>query len=118
MLYLTFSTIELRQMCESGTFADNRLGKNVAASLRSRLADLNAAESINDLVVGNPRPHPLSENRENYVIDLADGWELHLRAANGKLPLNHDGFVDWERVNRVKVMAIASGNMEGTTSGS
>ncbi len=49
---VTFKNVKLRKFCES---------KSSSKKLRARLADLVAAESVQDMVYG--KPHPLKGDR-------------------------------------------------------
>ncbi len=54
MMILAFETRTLRMICEDNSVASNKLGPEVASALRDRVADLRAAVTKSDLIVGNP----------------------------------------------------------------
>jgi len=82
-----------------------RLGVEVASQLTRRLADLQAADTIADLVVGNPRA--LADGVV-IVIDLAVGMSLSLQSGHVNPPRTLHGGIDWRKVTRVQVVAIGA----------
>jgi len=64
-----FRDDKLRDLCEKERVARKKLGDACARKLRSRLADLDAARVVTDLVAGRPHPlnaaHPLAPNRSS-----------------------------------------------------
>ncbi|GAB3861569.1 hypothetical protein GCM10028822_41250 [Hymenobacter terrigena] len=102
---ISFDTIALRTLCEDPAVADAAYNLSVAASLRSRLADLAAATSVYDLPVGTPRPFNPDEPTR-YVLDLFPPYTLHFCSAHVKPPHLPTGEVDWHKVNRIKLLAI------------
>ena len=104
-LELAFETKTLRDLCEKEEKARRELGPEVAEKLKHRLADLRAAESVQDLVIGRPRETQCA-NPGCFVIDLADGCSLAFCANHRKVPLLTSGGVDWAKVSRVKILRI------------
>lgn len=109
ILELAFDSKFLRNICESGDHARSELGPKVAEILKHRLADLRAATSINDIVVGKPR---LIENTEyQYMaIDLCDGHQMVFSANHLNNPLAESGKLDWSKVRRIKILRIGREN--------
>jgi hypothetical protein len=101
-LVLSFTSKSLREICEDEEPA-TRLGKNVIRSLRHRLADLEAAGSVKDLIAGFPRKRSSSDN---YQLTLSDGLCLEFAANHVKNPVGKNEEVDWSRVNRIQIMRI------------
>ena len=52
---IAFAKKSLRQICESERSARRLLGRRVAQRLKIRLADIQIADSVSDLVAGRPR---------------------------------------------------------------
>jgi plasmid maintenance system killer protein len=104
-LEIAFAEKNLRELCESEVKAKRILGLEIAAKLRRRLADIRAATSIRDLVVGNPRelegncPRP-------YLIELGPGARMILMANHNHNPVLNSGCIDWSKVSRVKILRI------------
>jgi toxin HigB-1 len=69
---IRFKDRKLRELCEKQAVARKKLGEACAHKLRKRLADLEAAETVTDLVAGNP--HPLKHDRAGqFALDLTGG---------------------------------------------
>lgn len=94
-----------RDLCESATTADRKLGRKCAKSLRKRLADLAAARSVSELVAGHP--HPLRGDRKGqFAINLEGGRRLVFRPTEEPPPLSADDAVDWSRVDNITIVFI------------
>lgn len=104
MIIVSFATPELRVLCEDPKVAEAKLGGVVARLLHARLADLRSADGLFDLPTGNPRV-----DDDNYLLDLGTSatmrWEPYGKSAQPA----EDGALDWERVNRVKLVQIDKG---------
>jgi proteic killer suppression protein len=104
-LQLAFATKSLRQLCESEAIAKRKLGVSVAEKLKRRLADLRAATSIKDLVVG--RPHEVAgDSYSHLALELCEGSRLVFSANHNTVPVLKSGGVDWSKVRRVKIQKI------------
>jgi hypothetical protein len=93
-------------MCESEANAKRELGPNAAEALKHRLADMRAAISTLDLVVGSPRF--LEGTNEHMVIDLCSGYRVVFCANHPDNPVTETGKLDWPRISRVKILRIDS----------
>jgi hypothetical protein len=103
-MILAFEIEELRTICEDSDFATKRFGAAVASQLRGRLADVRAAMSSADLLVGNPR---FSGQRSEYLtIDLGPEEFMVWTANHVTAKLDANGQVDWTRVTRVRLLNI------------
>lgn len=105
---LAFSTKALRTLCENEAAATRELGATRAGRLRRRLADLRAAVSVSDLVVGNPRH--TAGSKDSLEIDIGAGSRLVLCTNHAVIPRLASGDVDWSSVSRVKLLRIESEN--------
>lgn len=108
-LVLAFESKSLRTICESEAHAKSELGPTVAEVLKHRLADLRAATSVKDLVVGQPRVWD-SADHQTMVIDLCDGHRMVFCANHLNNPVANPGKLDWPRVSRIKILKIESDN--------
>jgi plasmid maintenance system killer protein len=104
---IAFAKKSLRQLCENERRARRSLGATVAERLKRRLADLRAANCVQDLVAGRPRE--LAGTRAGQIaVELGDGFQL-IFSANHSVPPLLDGVrLDWSKVNRVKIVSIES----------
>lgn len=102
---LAFRTRELRSICEDEDVAAERFDPRVVGSLKRRLADLRAADSVDDLVAGHPRlasdPYPAVS------LDLACGYELVCHVNHPNPQVGADRQLSWPSVRRLQVTAIA-----------
>ena len=110
---IAFQSKSLRDACESEDMLKVKFGEAVGSAILRRLADLRAAATIRDLVVGSPREIP-SERVPTLCIDLAPGAVLVLRANHLKPPRTASGAISWAEVTRLKVMSI--GTVDGQSS--
>lgn len=102
---LAYPSTSLRSVCEVEAVAVAEYGIAVAALLKNRMADLDAAVSIKDLVAGSPM-HCEGDDRDNIVIELGGSHRLFLCANHLNNPKLETGELDWTRVSRVKVLRI------------
>jgi hypothetical protein len=103
-MIIAFETKALRDTCEDDDAAVKQLGPSLAASLQQTLADLRAAGSIGELVVGDPQIG--GENGAALTVSLTDGARLMFVANHVDPPVTVDGMVDWSSTNRVRLTQI------------
>jgi len=103
-LELSFGSKDLRNLCEHAHYAAETLGADVAIQLRHRVADMFAATSPLDILVGDCRPSNTDEGC--MVVDLCDGFVIQFSANHVSNPADHDGQIDWRKVSRVKITRI------------
>lgn len=102
---IAFNTLTIRSLCEDEAEAEKYFGKDLSQALKRRLADIRAATSISDLVVGTPSP--LSNgDRDKMCIELSPWTHLVFCANHRKNPCTDGGEIDWKKVTRIKIMAI------------
>ena len=102
---IAFESIHLRTICENEIEADKELGSTVGEMLRHRLADIRAAVSVEDLVVG--KPLFVNQGPEQHLfVELCNGHKVVLIANHILNPTNESGEIDWKKVNRLKVTHI------------
>ena len=106
---LAFDSKAIRTICESEAQARLELGANVAEVLKHRLADMRAARSPKDLVVGRPR---IGADGQHMVIDLCDGHHIIFKPNHVKSPLTKTAELDWAKVSRIKILRIEGDHAE------
>ena len=106
---IAFSTKSLRDTCESEEMLRQKFGPEVAEMLKRRLADLRAASSIKDIVLGNVREVPGTGGLA-MCVDLFDGYRLDFGANHIHNPTLATGKVDWSAVSRIKITRIERPN--------
>ena len=93
-------------MCENEAEGNRQLGDAVAKSLRSRLADCEAASSVAELIAGCPR----DLGDATMSLDL-EGSNFFVFTVNHEtVPATSDGHVDWAKVYSIRVLKIEAKN--------
>ena len=93
-------------MCENEAEGNRRLGDAVAKSLRSRLADCEAASSVAELIAGRPR----DLGDATMSLDLEGGSFFVFTVNHEPVPVTDDGHVDWAKVHSIRVLKIEAKN--------
>ncbi len=101
---VSFSSIEIREICEDTKKAALKLGLEPSTQLQNRLSDMFSAESPLELLAGQPAP--LNKNSLTYKVDLCDGIVIHFSPSNLIIPKHQDESVDWSKVTRIKIQEI------------
>ena len=70
-----------------------------------RLADMEVARFVTDLVAGKPRELD-GVRRGQISVDLCDGYCIIFCANHNEIPLMVSGSVDWSKVTRIKILNI------------
>ena len=105
---IEFKNSHIRELCENSRSAKQELGEACAKKLHSRIADIQAAASINELIAG--KPHPLTGKKDHmkYSIQLDKGTRLLIEPDHRPMPSREDGGIDWTRVTKVKITFIGN----------
>lgn len=102
---ILYSDGNVERLCRDDKQARRKLGAAGQKRLTSRLADLDAAERLGEVIAGSP--HPLKGDRKGqYSFTLDGGRRLVLEPADSPLPLDRDGEIDWPNVRSVRVVLI------------
>ena len=105
MLEISFADKSLRTLSENRAKAEAAFGIEPAVRLQRRLADLRAANNINDLVDGSYTKG--TEGNENKIIFyLSDDIKMIITPNHMVIPTLRTGKTDWKKVRRVKVIEI------------
>ena len=100
-----FATAKLRALCERHAQMVAAFGLPCAKKLQSRLADLEAAAFVIDLVAG--RPHPLKHDRlGRFSVDLHGAIRLVFEPNQDPIPRKTDKSIAWNQVGTVRVVYI------------
>lgn len=102
-MILAFETKDLRELCVSEAKAKQELGDAVAESLKRRVADMRAANSLADLAPFGALA-PFAEDALHRV-DLTNDRFLVI-AANHPAPRLPSGTINWTIVKRAKLVRI------------
>lgn len=110
-LELAFAKKSLRTICEDEIRAERVLGDELAFALRRRLADMQAASNVRDLVTGRPRE--LGSGRAGHIaVDLCPGYRLVFCVNHSAVPMQA-GSIDWSKVKRIRIIGIESDHESG-----
>ena len=83
-------------------------GKPLAERLQQRLAEFQAADTLDDISRLPPaRCHELSQDRKGQLaVDLVHPKRLIFEPDHNPLPCKPDGGLDWSQVTRILVIEI------------
>lgn len=102
---IEFSSPDLQKICEQQRLMTKKFGRDCSRKLKTRLADLCAADTVADLTAG--RPHVLKGDRAGqFALDLHGGIRLVFEPADSPTPTRADGSTAWELVTRVRILFI------------
>lgn len=102
---ILYADEKVKALCTDERKAQRRLGREGFKKLRRRLADLEAAQSLDELPAG--RPHPLKGKRKGqFALDLNGGNRLVLEAADDPPPLDAGGNLEWRKVRSIRLILI------------
>ena len=105
---ISFRTRKLQKMCNSKKDMQKDLGTRCAEQLAQRLAELNAADTLEDMrYIPNARCHELTQDRKGQLaVDLAHPFRLVFVPDHDPVPTKADGGLDWTQVTRIMVVEI------------
>lgn len=99
---IEFANPRLKKLCEDRRIATRKLGADSARRLGTRLAEIQSASSVGELLAG--RPHPLSGDRQGeFAVNLAGGDRLVFVSNDNPPKVTETGHVNWQEVSSVKV---------------
>lgn len=104
-LEVAFQTKELRSTCESPARAKRELGESVAAALRRYLADLEAVETVAELVEIGLEYETCGLKVGLIRFELSEELHLYCEVNHQNVPMSGEA-VDWAKVSRLKVIHI------------
>lgn len=93
----------MRAICEDESAAARSLDPTTVRALHARLADLRAADSVRDLIVGQPQ---FSPDGPSLTLDVTTTCYLHCQANQPDRPAGTKREVHWDSVHRIQVMDI------------
>jgi len=76
-----------------------------AKKLRNRLADLEAARNVCELLAGRPHPYR-GQAEKRFSLDLAGGQRLLFIPTKDPPPTKGDGRIDWCTVTAVAIVFL------------
>jgi toxin HigB-1 len=105
---ITFISRKLQKVCNSEKEMRARFGKPLAERLQQRLAELNAAETLEGIRrLLSARCHELSQNRKGQLaVDVVHPKRLIFEPDHNPVPHKPDNGLDWSHVTRIRVIEI------------
>lgn len=104
-LEIAFQTKELRTTCESPARAKRELGEPGSKALRRVLADINAVETVDELLDMGLKIENCMQEYGVLRFQLIQGLSLYCKVNLQSVPMNGER-IDWSRVTRLKVIRI------------
>ena len=102
---IDYKTTKLKKLCLVNKEAVKKLGSNSAKKLRTRLADIEAASNVFELISG--RPHPLKGDKTGqFSLDLHGGGRVLFEPLKNPPPIKDDGGIDWPNVESILIVFI------------
>lgn len=104
-MVISFETKEIRLLCERQEKAEELLGEKVASKLRNRLSDIDASDTIFEVLIGKPAKVRIKDEI-GYQFDLGSGVYLVISANHNDPVRDSEKEIDWNYVYRVKVIQV------------
>ena len=103
-----FATRKLQKLCNSDKEMRGKLGPRNARKLKQRLAELAAAETLEEVSRLPPaRCHELGQDRQGQLaVDLVHPKRLVFEPDHDPLPENEAGGLDWSQVTAIVIVEI------------
>ena len=102
---LSFSTSEMRDVCELRASAIEMVGREAALELEQRLADAEAVGCAGDLVALHP-DNTVERSAHELALHFSTGHALVYRSGHVRTPTTPQGATDWVRVTRIRIETI------------
>jgi plasmid maintenance system killer protein len=104
---ISFANSKLQKRCESLAQLRRAHGPAAARRITARLADLQAAASLEEMRRLPGGCHELRGDRDGQLaLNLPDGMRLIFEPASNPTPTKPDGGLDWAAVDAVRVLEI------------
>ena len=105
---ISFRSTKLQKLCCTEKECKRKWGLENGALICRRLADLNAAEGLGDLLkLPQTGFHALKGNRDGqFAINLKHPFRLILKPADDPVPRKEDGGIDLSRVTKITIIGV------------
>ena len=102
-----FSTKKLMKACSSEKAMKAKWGPELAKKLKRRLADLEAANTLEEVRNLPGRCPELREDRKGQLaMDLVHPLRLLFRPNHDPVPAKPDGGLDWQQITGIEVLEV------------
>ncbi|GEP97404.1 type II toxin-antitoxin system RelE/ParE family toxin [Chitinophaga cymbidii] len=110
---ITFADRKLGKLITNDRRLDQALGKIRADKLRLRLAQLQAAETLEDVRYLAGGYHQLKNDRKGqWACDLDQPYRLVFKPHEDPIPMNDNGQCTWIEITGVEVLEIVNYHKE------
>jgi len=104
---ISFKTARLAKKLGSGKELIRSYGKNGARRIQARLAQLEAADTLDDMRYLPGRCHELGEDRQGQLaVDVEQPKRLIFAPTDAPPPEKPDGGLDWSKVTRITIIEV------------
>ena len=105
---ISFATPKLQKLCNNANKLRGEFGPKCAVKIQCRLAELGAAECLEDLRnLPGPRCHELKADRDGQLaVDLEHPKRLIFVPNHDPVPVGVNGGLDWQNVTQVQIIEI------------
>ena len=105
---ISFISRKVQKACNSEKEMRAMFGKPLAERLQARLAELTAAETLEEISRLPPaRCHELSQDREGQLaVVLVHPKRLIFEPDHNLVPQKPDGGLDWTQVTKIRIIEI------------
>jgi len=105
---ILFKSSRIQKACNSDRESVRAWGPLNARKLRQRLAELHAAETMEEMrKLPAARCHPLKGNRAGqFAVDLVHPFRLVFEPADNPIPKKDDGGVDLEKITAITILSV------------
>lgn len=104
---VSFQNERLKKTCESGSERKKRFGEQSAGKLKTRLDDLDAAHTLEDMRNLPGHWEELKGDRKGqFSCRLAGGMRLIIAPKRQPPPTKPDGGIDWRAIDQVTVIDV------------
>lgn len=102
---ILYKNKSIKALCEDEPKQLKKLGAAGAKKLQARLADIQAASHVTELLAG--APHPLSGDRiGQFAVRLDKGRRLVFESFEQPPPRKADGGIDWSCVSSICILSL------------
>jgi toxin HigB-1 len=106
-MHIKFADEKIKKTCESAAERKKRFGEPAASKLKTRLDDLDAAQSMEDMRNLPGHWEELRSDRKGqFSCRLAGGLRLIIKPARQPPPVKLDGGLDWRAIDQVTVIEV------------
>jgi len=104
---VTFTNQKLQKLCNSAGKLNGQYGPKLAAKIRQRLAEIAAADNLEQLRSLPGHYHELTQNLAGTIaVSLIGADRLVFKPTDNPPPRRTDGGLDWSRVTKVTIVDI------------